>query len=46
MHTAFERDNYVQIFWENIEPNAMENFDKYPDFFFSICLVFPMILEV
>jgi len=28
MHNAIERDDYVEIFWNNIEPGFEHNFDR------------------
>lgn len=31
MQSAFDRDNYVTVFWENIIDNQRHNFNKYLD---------------
>lgn len=29
MHSAYDRDEYVKIVWDNITPGTEHNFDKY-----------------
>jgi Astacin (Peptidase family M12A) len=31
MQSATERDTYVEIVWENIQPGTENNFNTYPD---------------
>lgn len=29
MHNAFDRDDYIQIMWQNVRAGSEHNFDKY-----------------
>lgn len=36
MHNSIERDDYVEIFWDNIQPDFHSAFDKVdPDWFYN-----------